>query len=262
MENKVIQTFKYAWSSRKVWWFTASSRTKARFARTLLGGFWLGFSNLLSIAALSAVYGVVFKVQDFGSYVVYLGVGLVCWNSIASSFLSAPSLFEANATQLLNTNTDHVFYTLEEWAFQIQTFFQSFFLVLIGLSFYQFDLFFNLVTIGIFPLLNLIIFIYWFPIFISIAGIRYKDFYQLIPIIVQLVFLLSPFLYEKKSLGSISWTADYNPLYQVVNSVRETIITGELSFKKLIIIFIMNIIGLCYSIRILNKAKKILPFLI
>ena len=46
-------------------------------------------------------------------------------------------------------------------------------------------------------------------------------------------FLLSPFLYEKKSLGSISWTADYNPLYQVVNSVRETIITGELSLVNL-----------------------------
>ncbi len=262
MENKTIQTFKYAWATRKVWWYTASSRTRARFARTSLGGFWLGLSNLLSIAALSAVYGVVFKVQNFGVYVVYLGVGLVCWNTIASSFVAAPSLFEANASQVLNTNTNHVFYTLEEWAFQVQTFFQSFLLVLIGLSFYQFDLFLNLVTVGILPLFNLIVFVYWFPIFISIAGIRYKDFYQLIPVIVQLIFLLSPFLYEKKNLGSLTWTADYNPLYQVVNSVRETLITGEISFKKLIIIFIMNILGLCYSIRLLNKAKRILPFLI
>ena len=262
MKNNIIQTLKYAWATKKVWWYTASSRTRARFARTALGGFWLGLSNLLSIAALSAVYGVVFKVQNFGVYVVYLGVGLVCWNTIASSFLAAPSLFEANASQLLNTNTDHVFYTLEEWAFQIQTFFQSFFLVLIGLSFYKLDLFLNLFTSGILPLINLIIFIYWFPIFISIAGIRYKDLYQLIPILVQLIYLLSPFLYEKENLGALTWTADYNPLYQVVNSVRETLITGNLSIKKVIIIFIMNIIGICYSLRSLNKAKKTLPFLI
>ena len=135
-------------------------------------------------------------------------------------------------------------------------------IVLLGLSFYQFDLFLNLVTVGILPLINLIIFIYWFPIFISIAGIRYKDFYQLIPVIVQLIFLLSPFLYEKKNLGSLTWTADYNPLYQVVNSVRETLITGEISFKKLIIIFMLNIFGVCYSIRLLNRAKRVLPFLI
>ena len=222
----------------------------------------MGLSNLLSIAALSAVYGVVFKVGNFNKYVVYLGVGLVCWNAIAGSFLAAPTLFEANAAQLQNTNTNHVFYTLEEWAFQVQTFLQSFLLVLVGLSFYQIDLFINLFTVGLLPLINLIIFLYWFPVFISIAGIRYKDFYQLIPIVVQLLFLLSPFLYEKKTLGSLGWTADYNPLYQVVNSLRETLITGELSFKKLLIILIINLIGLTYSIRILNKAKKILPFLI
>ena len=262
MENKFLETFKYAWSTRKVWWYTATARTRARFARTSLGGFWLGLSNLLSIAALSGVYGVVFDVPNFSIYVVYLGVGLVCWNAIAASFLSAPILFEANTTQLLNTNTNHVFYTLEEWSFQIQTFFQSFILVIIGLSFFQPDLFLNLFKIGFLPLINLLIFIYWFPIFISIAGIRYKDFYQLIPVVVQLVFLLSPFLYEKKALASVSWTADYNPLYQVVNSVRETLITGELSIKKFIIILLMNIIGLLYSIRLLNKAKKILPFLI
>ena len=110
MKNEVLKTLRYAWKTRKVWFYTATSRTKARFARTALGGFWLGLSNLLSIASLSAVYGAVFKVENFSFYVVYLGVGLVCWNAIASSFLSAPNLFEANATQLLNTNTDQFLY--------------------------------------------------------------------------------------------------------------------------------------------------------
>ena len=262
MKSKVLNTIVYAWQTKNVWWYTATSRTKARFARTTIGGFWLGLSNLLSIATLSIIYSVVFNVGNFGTYVVYLGVGLVCWNAIASCFLAAPSLFEANAEKIINTNTKHVFYTLEEWAFQVQTFMQSFILVLIGLTFYQNNLIFNLFTIGLLPLINLLIFMYWFPVFISIAGIRYKDFYQLIPIVVQLLFLLSPFLYEKKSLGSLGWTADFNPLYQVVNSLRETLITGELSLQKIFIILIMNFIGVIYSINILNKAKRILPFLI
>ena len=260
MKNEVLKTLRSAWKTRKVWFYTATSRTKARFARTALGGFWLGLSNLLSIASLSAVYGAVFKVENFAFYVVYLGVGLVCWNAIASSFLSAPNLFEANATQLLNTNTDHVFYTFEEWAFQVQTFLQSFLLVLLGLSLYQGNLFLNMFTIGLLPLFNLIVFMYWFPVFISIAGIRYKDFYQLIPVVVQLLFLLSPFLYEKKTLGSLTWTADYNPLYQVVNSLRETLITGSLDLKKFSILFFINIIGLLYSIKILNRSKKYFHF--
>ena len=39
------------------------------FCAHFFGSFWLGLSNLLSIAALALVYGTVFKVQDFNTYV-------------------------------------------------------------------------------------------------------------------------------------------------------------------------------------------------
>ena len=86
-------TLRDAWRMRRVWWFTATSRTRARFSRTLFGSFWLGLSNLFSIAALATVYGTVFKVQDFNVYVVYLGLGLVVWNSLGAAISSAPNLF-------------------------------------------------------------------------------------------------------------------------------------------------------------------------
>ena len=51
---------------------------KGTFCPHFLRSFWLGLSNLLSIAALALVYGTVFKVQDFNTYVVYLGA---VWSS-------------------------------------------------------------------------------------------------------------------------------------------------------------------------------------
>ena len=93
---------------RRAWWF-ATARTRARFARTFLGSFWLGLSNLLSIAALALVYGTVFKVQDFSTYVVYLGIGLVVWNGISAAIGSAPNLFEHNQAHVHNTNLNPIF---------------------------------------------------------------------------------------------------------------------------------------------------------
>ena len=116
---------------RRAWWFTATARTRARFARTFFGSFWLGLSNLLSIAALALVYGTVFKVQDFNTYVVYLGIGLVVWNGISAAIGSAPNLFEHNHSHVHNTNLNPIFFVLEEWAFQVQTFLQSFALVVL-----------------------------------------------------------------------------------------------------------------------------------
>ncbi len=256
----VQDTFLEAWRSRRVWWFTATARTKARFARTTLGSFWLGLSNLFSIAVLAAVYGTVFKVQNFSVYVVYLGIGLVVWNSISSAVAGAPNLFEHNREHLHNINLHPVFYTLEEWAFQLQTFVQSFLLVVAALSLFQHNLLINLLIWGWLPLLNLFLFLYWFPVLTCLLGARYRDLYQLVPILLQLVFLLSPILYQKKNLGAMAWTANFNPLYRILSPIRHTLMAGELQWGAGLALFAVNICGLWLSIRLLNRDRRNIPF--
>jgi len=258
----VMETIRLAWALRRVWWFTATARTKARFARTCLGSFWLGLSNVLSIAVLAVVYGTVFRVQNFNAYVVFLGTGLVVWNTISSAISSAPNLFEHNHAHLHNTNLHPIFYSLEEWAFQIQTFGQSFFLVLLALSWYQHDLVWHLLTAGWLPLLNLLLFIYWLPLLVCLLGSRYRDFYQLVPIVLQLVFLLSPILYEKKNLGSMAWTADLNPLYRVISPLRHALIQGDTRWAMDLGLLGINLLGIFCAIHWLNRERRHLPFLI
>lgn len=255
-------TLAEAWSLRRVWWFTATARTRARFARTFLGSFWLGLSNVLSIGVLAIVYGTVFKVQDFDRYVVYLGLGLVVWNSVASAIGSAPNLFEHNAQHVHNTNLHPIFYTLEEWSFQVQTFFQSFFLVLLSLAWFQGSLIFNFFTVGWLPILNLLLFIYWVPVLVCLLGARYRDIYQLVPIVLQLIFLLSPILYEKKNLGPLSWTADLNPLYRILSPVRHSLIEGRVLGWQDTVLLMINFAGVLLAVWLLNRERRHLPFLI
>ena len=156
----LLDSFKYAYKTRKAWWYTATSRSRARFARTTLGSFWLGLSNLLSIGTLGIVYGTVFSVEDFSSYFIYLGFGLVIWNTISSSISNSPQLFAHNSSNIKNMNIKPIFYTLEEWSFQLQTFFQSFILIFFVFLFLKFSLLENLLLYGMIPLFNLFIFIY------------------------------------------------------------------------------------------------------
>lgn len=260
--STVSEALRFAWRSRRAWWFTATSRTRARFARTTLGSFWLGFSNLLSIAALAVVYGTVFKVQDFGRYVVFLGIGLAAWNLIAASISAAPSLFEYNSGHLRNTNIHPIFYSLEEWAFQVQTFVQSFALVLLALSFFQHNLFYNLFAAALLPLLNLTLFVYWFPLVLCLLGARYRDLFQLVPIILQLVFLLSPILYEKSKLGYLAWTADFNPLYRFLSPVRQALLQGQVSLGQAMLLLVVNLAGVMLGLWLLGRERRHLPFLV
>ena len=258
----VRQTLWHSWRGRRVWWFTATARTRARFARTTLGSFWLGLSNLFSIAVLAAVYGTVFKVQNFTVYVVYLGLGLVVWNTISAAVSGAPNLFEHNRDHLHNINLHPIFYTLEEWAFQLQTFLQSFLMVLLALSFFQHNLLINLLLWGWLPLLNLFLFLYWFPMLTCLLGARFRDLYQLVPIVLQLVFLLSPILYEKKNLGAMAWTANINPLYRILSPVRHTLMAGEVQWGVGLVLLAVNALGIWVAIRLLNSERRNIPFLI
>ena len=258
----VASALRIGWKTRRAWWFTATARTRERFARTALGSFWLGLSNLLSIAVLSFVYGAVFKVTDFNSYVVYLGTGLVVWNAIASAVQSAPNLFRTNANNIKNTNIHPIFYSLEEWSFQVQTFLQSFGLVLLALSFFQHDLILHLVTTGILPLINLLIFIYWFPLLLCLLGGRYEDFFQLVPIVLQLMFLLTPILYRKETLGTLSWTADLNPLYRVLSNLRHSLMQGDVKFGQALPMLLINLFGVYISAWLLQRQSHKLPFMV
>ena len=262
VSSSIRSTLNDAWRMRRAWWFTATSRTRARFARTIFGSFWLGLSNVLSIAALALVYGTVFKVQDFSTYVVYLGLGLVVWNGISSSIGSSPNLFEHNQAQVHNTNLNPIFYVLEEWAFQIQTFLQSFVLVLFALSWFQHNLLLNLLAYGWLPLLNLFLFLLWAPMIVCLLGTRYRDFYQLVPIVLQLVFLLSPILYRKDNLGSMAWTANFNLFYRVLSPVRHSLMAGELQWSIGLLLLAINCVGVCVSLRWLNRERPNIPFLI
>ena len=260
MKN-TLKIFQLAWKTRRAWWFTATSRTRERFARTALGSFWLGLSTLLSVGALALVYGTVFRVQDFPAYVVYLGLGLVAWNSVSGAVTSAPLIFRVNAGNIKNTNIHPIFFSLEEWAFQVQTFLQSFGLVFIAMCLVKPSLAVNMITSGLLPLINILLFMYWLPLLICLLGAEYEDLFQLLPIIVQLVFLVSPILYERKALGSLGWIADVNPLYILTDSLRSSLINGNNRPFQALLIFTLNVTGIVVSTWILELKRRKLPFL-
>ena len=258
----LFDNFKFAFKTRKSWWYTASSRSRARFARTTLGSFWLGLSNLLSIATLGIVYGTVFSVEDFKSYFIYLGFGLVIWNTISASISNSPNLFAHNSSNIKNMNLKPIFYTFEEWSFQLQTFIQSFALVFFVFIFFKSELMSNLFLFSWIPLLNLCIFIYWFPLIVCLISVRFTDISQLVPIVLQLVFLTSPILYRKESLGSLGWITNLNFIYQLLDPLRESIINGTINYQNSFLLLIFNFVGLFLTIRLLDIETKRLPFLL
>lgn len=252
--KKITKLINYCYQTRRTWWFTAIARTKARYARTVLGSLWLGISTLFTVLCLGFVYGKVFKVNDFLNYFIYLGFGLLIWNTICDAINSAPLIFTRNASSIKNSRLPPIFFVCQEWAFQFQNFFQAFAMVS-GLFFILSpSLILNLINIPL-HLINFLLFIFWLPLLISILGTKYTDLFQLLPVITNLLFLLSPILYDKKNLGRLAIVADINPIYQILRLFRDSLIQGESLISVGLITFFINLVMLFFTLFLYDRAK-------
>ena len=132
-------------------------------------------------------------------------------------------------------------------------------MVIIFLGILDSQIFMNLIYIPI-HFVNLIIFIFWAPLIICLLAARYTDIYQLVPILTQLIFLMSPILYPEKNLGKLSFIASFNPIYKILALFRDSIIEGKFFFKDSLLLLILNLLIFLISLLLLNKYKKRLVF--
>ncbi len=255
MRNTIHSVLRYSFKTRKTWWFTAIAKTKARYARTALGSFWLGISTLMTVLCLGFVYGTVFNVSNFKEYFIYLGIGLVIWTPISEAINQAPLIFITNSNSLKNSTIKPIFFVCQEWAFQVQSFIQAFIMVFIVFLIFSPGLVVNLVAAPL-HFFNLLLFIFWLQLLVSLLGTKFTDLFQLLPIITNLLFLLSPILYVKKSLGSFGFIADFNPIYQVLKLLRNSIIYGQPYFQLGFIVLIGNLIMLFLSIYVYTRMER------
>ena len=83
-EMRIIKKYlkKYLYILRYIF-YLAWCRNKVRFIKTKLGSFWIGLSTLLTIGSLAFVYSTVLEVSNRREYIVYIGLGILFWNTHA-----------------------------------------------------------------------------------------------------------------------------------------------------------------------------------
>jgi len=245
--------------TRKLWIFMANAKTRARFSRSVLGSVWLGLSNVLSVSVLSVIYGYVFKVPNTVSYLVYLAIGYSLWQILSGVISSAPTIFESNRHLLHNTNAPLVVFLLEEWFYNLQSALQSLLPVIFITAICKPLIFAHLLNF-IPCIINFLVFILWLPCLLSVIGTRFQDFYQLLPIVLQLSFLSSPILYFADSLPqNFRPLVNLNIFYLFLSQARDSLINGTTNWTLFLILLLLNATGIfvsCYCLQVYSNKIK------
>ena len=232
----------------------------------LFGGSYIGLGwALLQPLAMLALYGFVFsvilRVGPRGEYKdvpfsLWLLCGLVPWTFISDALLRSTSSITSNAQLVTKSMFD-------KEALPISTFVGAMIshVITMGLLLIALALFGILPKWSIFGLLAFMLpfgmYVMAWGFLLATLNVYFRDIAQLIPVILQFMFFLTPIAYPFEMAPQ--WARDIfvlNPHYYIIETYRKILLLG--SFPDLYVILIMTVgagLFLILSHRVFSKLS-------
>jgi ABC-2 type transport system permease protein len=237
-------------------WLLAKIEFKLRYYENKLGLFWALIKPLMDIAIYYVVFQLIMK-QDIPAFASYLFIGLICWNFFLES--------TTGTVQILNTKKYLYEYSnMNKLEIYVSTllsnsigFFFNFIMFLVFFNFIERGTSYsNLQTLWIIPLfVNLYILSLATSLIISNIYVIAKDITQVWQVFTQVLFFLSPILYNLDRFKTALPRFDYlNPLAGIIINARKITMEGTSpDFKLFIFDFTYAILLLVFGLYLLNK---------
>lgn len=253
----MIFFFDFVDATRKwrVWSSLAKFDILKRYKRSFLGPWWITLAMLFLILAIGILYSQLFKL-DFAKYLLYLSINFAIWAFMRDSILeSCQVLIDAKAL-LFN----------EKWNFLIFSFrvvYKNFIIFLHNIIIFILlaivlvdELTLINLLISISALVFLILFLLPVCILCSLINTRFRDFYMIMSNVMQLLFFLSPILFNKQLLESYNWLIYINPLALFILLINEPILINQFHFNYLIYLLCYFTFFTCFTAFLFAKYKN------
>lgn len=205
-------------SAAWLWGRLAYQDMVKRYRGSILGPFWITLSMGVMIAALGTLYSTLFH-MDIAAYLPHVALGIIGWNFIQTGVGEGCQVFIENAAAIRIARLPFTVYVCRTVA-------RNFILLAHNLLVY-------LLVLIVFPppvtaamllvipgLLILGANALWAGMALGLLSARFRDIPQIVGMIMQLTFFITPVLWTPQLLGDKSWIADINPLYALLELLR------------------------------------------
>ena len=223
----------------------AQKEIKVRYKNNILGYFWSILNPLLNALIFYIVFDVLLSIKT-KNFAIFLIVGLFPWQWISNYIIGSTTVYISNAVLIKKANFPRFIIPL---SLNIQDCFHyilSIPILFLGMLVFNIDFSFKLI-IGI-PFLIFIqfIFLYGLGLFVATANLFFRDMQNIIAILLQMVFYLTPILYPYSQIP------EHLRKYALINIFTPLI----LSWKSLFIeqSFNYEMIGLSIAYSVLTLA--------
>ncbi|HVY86870.1 MAG TPA: ABC transporter permease [Caulobacterales bacterium] len=226
-----------------------------RYKRSLLGPFWISASLVVSILALSYLFGGIFgqSASDYSDYTIWLGSGLVVWTLISALLMEGCNAFVEHGPYLQNVPLPLSVIALRVAIRNGIIFLHNF--VAVAIVLVLFGARFHPSALLVFPSLALIL-AFGFCVALALGPLcaRFRDVPQVVSSGIQVLFFMTPIIWRPEQAHHRPMLTAANPFYHMIELIREpmrgqfaTPLNWQVSLGTLVVAALFAVISLSLS---------------
>lgn len=235
METIVLeagQTEKHYWRDlfryRELFFFLAWRDISVRFKQTVVGVLWVLLKPFLAVVVFTLVFEKFAGMSSHDApYPVFVLAALLPWQLFANAFANSSSSLVANSALIKKVYFPRMIIPASSMIVGLVEFGFAFLMLFVLMAWYQFLPPLRILSLPLFLLLALMAAL-GPALWIGALNVRYRDFSQITPFIVQFGLYLSPVGYMTDVVPG-PWRTLYalNPMVGVIDGFRWAILGGE-----------------------------------
>jgi ABC-2 type transport system permease protein len=231
---------------RELWLHLGWQDIKQRYRRSILGPIWITIATGTTAVAMGGLYSKLFHLQ-LSEHLPYVTLGLIIWNLINASILEGADVFVANEgliKQLPAPLSVHIYRLV--WR-QLILFGHNIVIYVIIAIIYPKP--WRWTDVSVVPALGLIVLnCIWVSVVFGILGTRYRDISPLLFSVVQLLFFMTPIIWNENTLaaqGAGRWgkIVELNPLLHYLDIVRAPLLGAPQEVRHWVVVLVLTAIG-------------------
>lgn len=248
---------------RQLWLHLGWQDIKQRYRRSVLGPIWITIATGTTAVAMGALYAKLFHLE-LSEHLPYVTLGLIVWALISASILEGSEVFVANEgliKQLPTPLSVHVYRLV--WRQMILFAHNIVIYVIIAVVFPKP---WSWADLAVIPALVLIMLnCIWVSLVFGIIGTRYRDIGPLLNSVVQLLFFMTPIIWNYETLerqGAGRWSAivELNPLLHYLDIVRAPLLGAHQELRHWVVVVTLTAIGWVLAVLAMRQYRSRVPY--
>ncbi len=202
---------------------------KLKYRGSVLGPFWLTISTGVMVAAMGGLYGTLFH-MDLRSYLPFLAMSLVLWNSIGGLVTEACSTFTQSDGVIRSVRMPFFVHALRVVVRTIVSFLHN--LPVIFITFAVFGIWPSWVCLeSILGLMLWTIDAFAACFLLGAFCARFRDIPPIVGSVMQIAFFITPIVWRADQLGRKGWWLPFNPFDSLLEIVRQPVLGQAASIE-------------------------------